>query len=58
MAEPAQPPPTAATVGAPLLSRLFDAGVLLAAVLSVVVAAMTMGTPHLPLDGVELVASR
>ncbi len=54
MAEPAQPPLPAASPGAPLLSRLFDAGVLLAALLSVVVAALTMGTPKLPLDGLEL----
>ena len=57
MAHTEQPPPPAAESRVPLSSRLFDAGVLAAGLGSVLLAALTLGTPHLPLgNGLELLS--
>ena len=54
MAEPHTPPLPAAQTGTPVASRLFDAGVVLAGVTSVLVAALTLDTPRFRFDGFEL----
>ena len=48
------PPPAPPSMAAPLASRVFDRTVLVLGALAIVVALVTMGTPQLPLSGLEL----
>ena len=54
MAVPVPPPPAAPSTETPLVSRLFDAGVLAGGIVTALVALWTMNEPTLRLGGLEL----